>query len=30
MKFGERILVCILYCHLNLKGKKKDELIKIV
>lgn len=28
MKFGERILVCILFCHLNLKNKKKEELMK--
>ncbi|MBC8484423.1 MAG: WYL domain-containing protein [Bacteroidetes bacterium] len=28
MKFGNRILVCVLYCHLNLKNKKKEELMK--
>ena len=27
MKFGERILVCILFCHLNLKDKGKEELM---
>lgn len=27
MKFGERILVCILFCHLNLKDKNKEELM---
>lgn len=27
MKFGERILVCILFCHLNLKDKSKEELM---
>lgn len=27
MKFGERILVCILFCHLQLKDKNKEELI---
>lgn len=27
MKFGERILVCILFCHLHLKDKSKEELI---
>jgi len=30
MKLGERILVCILYCHLNLKDKNKWELIKFI
>ena len=28
MKFGERILVCILFCHFRLKDKNKEELIK--
>lgn len=27
MKFGERLLVCILFCHLNIKDKTKEELI---
>lgn len=27
MKFGERILVCLLYCHIHLRSLKKEELI---
>lgn len=27
MKYGHRILVCVLYSHLRLKDKKKQELI---
>jgi hypothetical protein len=27
MKSGQRIMVCVLYCHLNLKNKLKEELL---
>jgi len=27
MKTGQRMLICVLYCHLHLKYKKKKELI---
>lgn len=27
MKSGQRIMVCVLYCHLNLKNKSKEELL---